>query len=389
MLNSHQILAGARTKGGIKTYVDADYVVRPVVSLAADVLSLDGAIEFDGEVFDLNNYDFDLAAVEPILADGDYIVGAVPGYEEPADRTAAESDGLNYYISTTSTGDSILHYFLPSALQAEISAAGGYDKLYKARAMGAATNAEIQLVNRYSDELEKLSDPRYVGQLLVPTKVEYVLKRVIPQDNRSRTDALVGLTNQQIELFIATQGYIAAQRKVYAYNNAYVTGNNGGVLAKVKRAFAYESPADAAADVNGVEIRLDYSNGDTLSAPKDLDGAAITLGTASGQYDTIAVFEYYQPTYMSKGHHGTNPDILDTYTKRDSLLLGRLNPIYQARDFEVARVSAGRGMPLGAVTKYGHPLTVAKFNLNGGTFSASTSYTPGAFIPSGGPTPTP
>lgn len=383
MLNSHQILAGARTKGGIKTYVDADYVIRPQVSLATDVLSFDGAIEFDGEVFDLNNYDFDLGDVSSILADGDYIVGAVPGYEEPLDRTEAESDSLNYYISTTATGDSILHYFLPSALQAEVAAAGGYDKLYKARAMGAASNAEIQLVNRYSDELERLSDPRYVGQLLVPTKVEYILKRVVPQDNRSRTDALVGLSNQQIELFVATQGYIAAERKVFAVGDAYVTGNNNGVLAKVKRAFAYNSQGDAAADVNGTEIRLDYRNGDTLSSPVDLDGDAITGSTH------IAVFEYYQPTYMPKGHHGTNPDILDVYTKQDSRFLGRLNPIYQARDFEVARVSAGRGMPLGAVTKYGYPLAIAKFNLDNGTFSASANYNPGAFIPSGGPTPTP
>lgn len=389
MLNSHQILAGARTKGGIKTYVDADYVVRPEVTLTGSTLSFDGAIELDGEVFPLNDYDLDLSTVASVLMDGDYIVGAVPSYEEPADRSAAEGAGQNYYVTTTAAGDTILHYFLPAALEAEVKAAGGYDKLYKARAMGAATNAEIQLVNRYSDELEKLSDPRYVGQLLVPTGVEYVLKRIVPQDNSSRRDALVGMNNQQIELFIATQGYIAAQRSTYGTGDAFVTGDNNGVLAKIKRAFAYESSDDAAADVDGVEIRLDYKNGDTLSDPVDLDGTPITYGAAAGEYDTVAVFEYYQPTYMSKGHHGTNPDILDTYTKQDSLDLGRLNPIYLARDFEVARVSAGRGMPLGALTKYGHPLSVAKFNKDGTSFTASTKYTPGAFVPAGGPTPTP
>jgi len=383
MLNSHQILAGARTKGGIKTYVDADYVVRPEVTLASDALSFDGAIELDGEVFDLNTYGLDLSTISSLLVDGDYIVGAVPSYDEPADRAEAEGAGKNYYVSATATGDTILHYFLPSALEAEMAAAGGYDQLYKLRAMGAASPLEIQLINRYSDELERLSDPRYVGQLLIPTGVEYVLRRVFPQDNKSKRDALVGLTNQQIELFIATQGYIAAQRAIYAIGDAYITSDNDGVLAKVKRAFAYDSEADAAADVNGTEIRLDYKTGDTLSSPVDLDGDAIT------GHSHIALFEYYQPTYMSKGHEGTNPGILDTYTKQDSLLLGRLNPIYLARDFEVARVSAGRGKPLSALTKYGHPLAVAKFNLDGGTFSASSKYTPGAFIPSGGPTPTP
>lgn len=380
MLNSHQILAGARTKGGIKTYVDADYVVRPVVSLSGTVLSFDGSIELDGEVFDLNEYDLDLSGLS--LVDGDYVVGAVPGYDEPATRANAETDGKNYYVSTTATGDTILHYFLPSSLEGEMAAAGGYNALYKARAMGSATNAEIQLVNRYSDELEKLSDPRYVGQLLIPTKVEYVLKLVVPQDNKSRRDALIGLNNQQIELFIATQGYVAAQRAVYAVSDAYVTGDNGGVLAKVRRAFGYDSLEDANADVDATEIRLDYKNGDTLSDPKNLDGDDITP-------THIAVFEYYQPTYMSKGHEGTNPGIVDTYTKQDALVLGRLNPIYQARDFEVARVSAGRGMPLSAITKYGHPLSVAKFNKDGSTFTTSGGYTPGAFVPSGGPTPTP
>jgi hypothetical protein len=385
MLNSHQILAGARTKGGIQTYVGADYATAPTVTLAGSTFTFTGGVEFDGEAYNLASYPFNATTLSSVLVDGNYTLSAVPSYTEPADRVAAEAAGLNYYVDTNSVGDSLVHYFLPSAIEASVTAAGGYNQLYKLMAMGAATGTQIQLVNAYSDALEKLSDPRYVGKLLDPSGVAYVVTRTSAQNNSSKVDALVGLTNEQIELFKATQGYIAAERKVFAKANAYITGNNGGVLAKISRAFAYASLADANADLNGTEIKLDYKSGDTLSAPVDLDDVALV----PANYSHVAVFEYYQPTYMSRGHEGTNPEILDMYTKADAALLGRINPLYQARDFEVARVSAGRGLPLSAVTKYGYPLPLAKFTLAGGVYSAATKYTPGSILPSGGIGPTP
>lgn len=385
MLNSHQILAGARTKGGIKTYVGAEYVNAPTVTLAGTTFSFTGSVEFDGEAYNLASYPFNAATLSSLLVDGSYTLSAVPSYTEPADRATAEGLGLNYYVDKNAVGESLVHYFLPSAIEASVASAGGYNNLYKLMAMGAATNAQVQLVNAYSDALEKLSDPRYVGKLLDPTGVAYVLTRTYAQDNSSKVDALVGLTNAQIELFKATQGYIAAERKVFAKANVYVTSDNGGVLAKIKRAFAYASLNDANADVNAIEIKLDYQNGDTLSAPVDLDDVVIP----GANYSHVAVFEYYQPTYMSRGHEGTNPGVFDMYTKEDAALLGRINPLYQARDFETARVSAGRGLPLSAVTKYGYPLPLAKFTLAGGTYSAATKYTPGSILPSGGVGPTP
>jgi hypothetical protein len=385
MLNSHQILAGARTKGGIKTYVGAEYGTALTVTLAGTTFSFTGNVEFDGETFNLASYPFNAASLSSLLVDGSYTVSAVPAYTEPADRAAAETAGLNYYVDKSPVGESLLHYFLPSAIEASVATAGGYDNLYKLVAMGAANATQIQLVNSYSDALEKLSDPRYVGKLLDPTGVAYVLTRTYTQDNSSKVDALVGMNNNQIELFKATQGYIAAERKVFPKANAYITGNNGGVLAKISRAFAYASLNDANADLNGIEIKLDYKEGDTLSAPVDLDDVAIP----GASYTHVAVFEYYQPTYMSRGHEGTNPGVYDLYTKEDASILGRINPVYQARDFEVARVSAGRGMPLSAITKYGYPLPLAKFTLAGGVYSAATKYTPGSILPSGGIGPTP
>lgn len=367
MLNSHQILAGARTKGGIKTYVGAEYVGVPSFGTnTAVLLDLQGQVELDGVVFDLQA--FDASTLNAVLVDGEYCLGVVPRYNEPPDRASAEAAGLNYFVTYELEGDQV-HYFIPSALEAEITAAGGHNTLAKLRAMGAATPAQIQLLNRYEDQLERLSDPRYSGHLLEPVGIDYVATRVFPQDNRSQLDALAGQDNQTIELFLATQGYVRADRIVDTVANqstAYDT-----ILAKVRRAFIYDNLNDASADVNGTELRLDYDTGDTLGTPVDLDGTA-----ATGSH--IAVFEYVQPTYTPRGHEGTKYGVFDLYEKADSLTLGRINPLYQARDFEVARVSAGRGKPLPALTKYAHPLPVAKFTkADGPVLSAASIFTPG------------
>ena len=71
MLNSHQILAGARTKGGIKTYVGAEYVGVPTAAVNggdAAILDITGDIELDGVVFALGQ--FDSNALNTVLVDG-------------------------------------------------------------------------------------------------------------------------------------------------------------------------------------------------------------------------------------------------------------------------------------------------------------------------------
>ena len=381
MLNSHQILKGARTKGGIKTYVDAEYIGVPVVGTNTDTtIELVGGIEFDGVVFDFADAptaQLDLTAFEASMPDGEYIVHVVPRYDEPVDRAAAEAAGLNYFVDTTSPlGESIVHYFLPSALEAEMAAAGGYTAISKAVYMGSATAAQINLFNRYSDQLERLSDPRYTGHLLEPVGIHYVLQRVFDQDNRSKKDALVGLDNTQIELFLATQGYVAADRVVDTAANIVAAYETPVIQAKVKRAFGYASLGDAQADINATEIKIkDYATRlDIFSNPLDLDDNAIAP-------THIAVFEYFQPTYMSRGHEGREYGIFDLYHIDDSLDLGRINPLYMARDFEVARVSAGRGKPLPALTKYACPLPIARFTKAGAldldAVNAVSIYTPG------------
>lgn len=356
LLNIHQLIPGARTKGGLKTYVLSVHKVAPTVAENDPVVELDGTVEFDGRDFAL--VDLNFSAFQTVLPSGtaDYKICAVPKYTEPADRTAAGVANVNYYVTPDGNGlgESFVHYFLPAALEASVAAEGGYVTLSKLVAMGAASQSQITLFNKYSDELEKLSDPRYVGHLLEPVGVEYIVVKVAPQDNRSKTDALAAFTDSQILQFLATQGYVPAR---------YVTGTLaaqhsafGSKLKKVKRAFAFTSLVNADNNVGAIEVRL--NDGDTLSAPKDLNGSAL-----SGSYTHIGLWEYYMPTYMSRGHEGLEDAVIDVYTKGDASVLGRVNPIYLARDLEVARVSAGRGRPYAALTKYADPLVVAEANV--------------------------
>ena len=388
MLNSHQILPGARTRGTIKTYVDADYITDVEFTAAGSELTINGQIELDGVPFELgkdkdgNDKTLNLTSVLPMLGDGEYIVGAVPGYIEPLDRAAATSEGVNYYVSDTALGETTVHYFLPAELENEVLQAGGHLVLAKRRNLGTATSGELMLLNRYEDELEKLSDPRYVGQLLEPVEVKYVLRKVYQQDNRSRRDALSEMTNQDLELFKATQGYIAARREVLSTGEAATKYEANEKQAKVKRAFAYASEEDAKNDVNGVEIMIDdyKSRPDIFSNAQTFDGS-----NATGSH--VAVFELYQPTYMSRGHYGTQPGTEKLYTRDEAKdVLGRVNPIYLANDMTVARASFNRARPLGALTRYAHALVVGRFKVSNNAIDGTPAvYTPGTIKPAGAP----
>ena len=383
MLNSHQILPGARTRGTIKTYVDADYIT-DIEFTGTGAFTINGEIEFDGIPFELEDLDISSIATGAgaFLPEGEYVVGAVPKYNEPKDRAEANANGFNYYVTDTALGETTVHYFLPADLESEVLQAGGHLVLAKKRNMGTATSGQITLLNRYEDELEKISDPRYVGQLLEPVGVDYVLRKVYRQDNSSRKDALSEMTNQELELFKATQGYIAAQRKVMPIADAVSAYENADKQAKIKRAFVYASEEDAKNDVDGIEILLeDYRNRpDVFSNPVELDGST----TASGTH--VAVFELYQPTYMSRGHYGTQPGTEKLYTRDEAPgILGRVNPIYLANDLQVARASFNRARPLGALTRYAHALVVGRFNLGSGAISDSGVYTPGTIKPAGAP----
>lgn len=371
LLNTNQIIPGARTKGGVKTYVISVHKAAPTVNANTPVCEFTaGSVELDGVDFTLP--DLDLTGFENVLAGGthDYKVLAVPSYDEPADRAAAELASVNYFVDNNNLAESFVHYFIPSALEAQVNAAGGFDYISRQNQLGVATPAEVTLFNNYDEERVKLTDPRYTGKLIEPSGVEYILWRVTPQDNRSKDDAMAGLTNQQLQLFISQQGHIPARWVADTVANQAAAFDT--ILNKVKRAFAYTSLADAQNNVNATEIRLFVDPTDNLATPVDLDGNAIAGATH------IGLFELYQPTVMSRGHEGRMDKIIDVFTKRENSTLGRVNPLYLARDIEVARVSGIREKPNSALTLYADPLVVAEINV---TVVTGTSVTLNTAVP--------
>ena len=106
LMNSHQVLPGARRPGQAVPYVLAGVTRRPVATLGGSTVTFTGgAIEFDGFTFPLGGA-LNFATIPPaMLKDGAcYNIYAVPRYAEFPSRAAAEAAGANYF-TYTSGGD--------------------------------------------------------------------------------------------------------------------------------------------------------------------------------------------------------------------------------------------------------------------------------------------
>lgn len=364
ILNTHQVLKGARTRGGIKTYVTAGLIEKPEVTVATTVASFAGGlIEFDGRDFTFAGKSLDFAPLAPLLADQhEYIICAVPKYNEYADRAAAEAANANYFVTYAGQGEAFINYFLPSTVEAAVRAKGGALSLRKKRSLGTATPSEIATLNMYDSEVEKLTDPRFTGRLLDFVGIEFMLADVYNQDNRSKNDALAGMTNDQLMYFLSTQGDTLSERKVLTLADANTAYSNK--IAKLKRAFGYASQNDAINNVNGHELALpkDGPPSTAFTTPKRLDTGAASAATH------VAVYEFYYPSFMPEGHEGMETGKFEFLTKENSAILGRVNPIYYENPMQVARTMIGSG-PKSAATLYADPQAITRIRV---TKSAET-----------------
>lgn len=353
LMNSHQLLPGARRRGGIKTYVLSGLTEKPTTTVTGDTITFAGGlIELEGRNFSTAgslNFTTDVGAIN--LTNGrDYLVCAVPKYVEPIDRSDAESKGVNYYVQQNQNNEALLSYYLPSSIESAVKSAGGLTALRIARAMGSATPSQITILNAYDEAAQRLTDPRFVGRLLDYVGIEYVLVGVYDQDNRSKDDATANMTEQQFLYFKSTQGDILSNRKVVG-TNANAQTAYGSKLFKLKRAFGYNSLTDANADINPVELKISAG----FSSPQKLDGT-------SASTTHVAVWEYFYPSFMPVGHEGLELGRTEFLTKENAAKLGRINPIYLNNPVEIARTMIGSG-PKSAVTLYADPQPLARVNV--------------------------
>lgn len=355
LMNNHQVLPGARTRGGLRTYSLAGVIEKPEVTVTTDTVTFDsGLLEVDGSLYPLATKSLDFGNFVNLLVDGrDYVIAAVPSYFEPLDRTSAESANppANYFVTTTTTNETVLNYFMPSAIEAAVTAAGGANALQKRVMMGSASSADITLYNSYSEALERTSDPRFVGRPLYPNGIEFILAGVYDQDNRSKLDATSKYSETDFKNFLATQGDVLVNRKVMtlaAANTAYANK-----LSRIKRAHGYSSEANANNDVESDRVELNPSKGYAPAKRQVLAGNPPS-DTLTPQPTHVAVYEYFYPSYMFEGHEGTEAGVYEFLTKEMSASLGRINPIYLNNPLQIARTMIGHG-PKTALMHYADP----------------------------------
>jgi hypothetical protein len=371
LLNSHQILSGARRPGTIKTYVTALVKERPEPTIAVDTLTLaGGVIEFDGRDWSLDALEFDISGAAPFLkANTEYVVAAVPAYLEPLSKVDAETNplyagkGINYYVSQDVTSKEFYAtHFMPSEVEASVIPYGGWNALQKKAFTIGLEPAEKLVFDRYSSELEKLADPRFTGRLVPIAGVEFMLVEIYPQDNSSSPDKSITMTKGEFEFFLAGQGFVPSEmlrpttpytitdpllKTGTFYTDTTATTGLPGVApgAKMYRLATvnlYASALDAESNINPFPVA--GANDNDLAEAYAFVTAATPDGLGWTNVFAVA-YEYFMPSYMALGHTGYECGITRFITKEQVRSFGRVNPVYledQLKSFRVPNAGEAR-----------------------------------------------
>ena len=349
ILNTHQILAGARRFSTNELYVKGGITVAPsalTVSANRTITPTGGEVEFNGKRLATPAVTIPAAILDTAKT---YLLAAVPAYTEPVSKAAAETAGTNYFVETSEQGESIARFFLPTALEAAVAAVGGYEDLSTLVFNGSATVAQIQLFNEYEDAIQRLSDPRYVGTLLPVTAVKYIVAEIGAQDNASTTDVLADIT---------AADFYALQARVNLY---------------VRRVELSATSLSSTAQINARKFKVAKAFADSTA---ELANTRLTDLTTRTYADGEIVYEYYYPSFMPLGQQGTLPKLNRVYTNVDDTAFGRINPIYFGSAMDIARMPRGLRS---ALTLVGDPVAVGTFGWSGTSINA-TAVTPDRLI---------
>lgn len=344
LLNSNQVLKGARTPAGDRTYTQAHVREVPVYNQpsANTVAFTGGVIEVEGKNVSLNGYSFSLASVASLVTPGQqYTLAVVPAYDTPLTRAAAEAAGLNYYIENNYEGETVAYSFIPTAVEQAVLNKGGLHALSQRVYLGSADASDISIFNAYSEAAQRLIDPRYaVFPLPCKEAVEFVLAEIAPQDNASKANALLSKTKAEFDLLRSQlPQYYTERRVMNATDSAARYANRLHLIASAK---SYANQTDAINDVNGTTITVN----------------ATSVFTGTNFY---AVTEYTYPSNTPLGQVGNQPRVLRFLTKKEVGTLGRINPIYLYNEMTVR---AAKG-PASRLTLYADPSSLLNFRVDG------------------------
>lgn len=318
LLNSNQVLQGARTAAGTKTYAQIVVLQQPTYTVATSVVTFTGGIlEVEGKQVSLAGMTFDLADASSLVTSGQkFVLAAVPSYEEPLSRAAAEAAGLNYYVSNTVEGETVAYSFIPSEIEQAVVTKGGATALSTRVYNGTATNSDITVFNAYSEALERLRDPRYaLAPLPVKTDVDFILAEVVDQSNASnKVNALLNKTQGEFNLLRSQVPDLYVERLVLT--TAEVSARYASRYFLIKSAVEYTTLNNAINDVSGT-VRVIDEAGDLV---------------ADRFY---AIYEYTYPSNTPVGQEGDEPRVIRYITKKEVAAYGRVNPIYMYNEMPI------------------------------------------------------
>ena len=458
--NPNQVLAGARRLGTIMPYVVGGVVQPPrfvlhdtttlaaamadyptwlasqTTSAAPHIISLvGGSIEFGGNTFPLdtgpvpgantsNNVNIDLDYLFSVLCvrttgAPEYILAAVPRYNEPMSQAEAEEMGLNYYLSLTSSGEFVARKFMDPRCAANLCEVGGWMQLKQRIMDGCATCEDMELFNSCNDE--NLCEPsmlcikgvafilveiQQIGNCCNPlnnfTRCEFEkLKATLfsldslklspdPVANTAGTDP--GSTDPDVytlnEFFgsvavptpfpldtTGTQGTNSSFFGVPSVGTDYGDGNGPGTqLWKISSITFYptleealncgmgrtlQAPSDME-EVRAFLARLTYSNPDANPCDPNMCG----LGWDEAEIRLVAREYDLSCCSQSQMDQGNYPQIRRYITKRDAVgapWLGRVNPVYSDQVAMSPRL--GLSTASYAMHLYANPVPLLKFSI--------------------------
>jgi len=317
LLNTNQLTPGGRNFNKDYPYIVGNVKTKPTVAVdgvtTTQLNFTGGTIEFDDLQFAFPG-SFDLADAGSLLVDGaKYIVAAVPGYEEPVSQAAAEAAGVDYYVTTGANGESILHYYIPAAIQTQVDAAGGVAALQRLVLSGNATQAQVSLYNSYKQAEQKNLDPRTSVGVLKPSKVEFALMQIMDQQNYSDDNYFLQL---DALTFAEERSRQPGLTKVKVLSGANAITRYAGAEFVIKSANSYTSEVNAINNINGTPLNLSSGVASTI-----FSGAAF-----------VRVIEYYVSSTTEISKQGNKPRVVKFLTKKEAGLLGRTHPILLANE---------------------------------------------------------
>lgn len=390
LLNTNQLIEGARNAGTIKTYVNGLLKERPgtVTCVAgpgatASTITLEGGlVEFDSRDFSLDGLAINVDNVASSLrSNQEYVLALVPKYDEPVSKVEAETDptfvsrGINYYVSQNeATKEFYTTYFIPTAIQQQIDSFGGWDEVSRRAWRTGVSGSEKLAFDRYSEQIERLSDPRYTGRLLPITGVEFVLAEVYPQNNEGQADATLSMSQAEFEYFLACQSFVPSERlnPLSPYTLTSATAGTfftdasatiglpvapGSKMYRLSSIALYSSSLNAASNIDPYVVS--YPTAASLAEAYAYVTAAAPDGLGWGSVFAMA-YEYYQRTNNVPGQTGYEDGINKFITKEQHRVLGRINPVYLGDPYAPLRANIGmKNRP--ALMWYADPVYLVKF----------------------------